>query len=299
MADPTDNTVFGVAPLKWTLPVVSAALILLFVAIRPEASSGLGLFARLGFWSAHVGIGLAGLVVASLLIRRSLFIRLPLPMSIIATGIAGVIVTAPAYWLMDRWLPVPGAAVPDGWLDTFAMEGPWHGVIAECMEVAPLFVASWFVVNLPLILKPSRPDESAPPPDPDESAIPRAAPTPGAVETSPADSFLDRLPAVLGRDLVAISSDLHYLHVYTTLGKTMLLGSLSDTVRVMGTLGMRVHRSHWVAHAHVERLHIAGKEALCVMSSGLRVPVSRRKRAEAKAQYGQAIAIKRKTGSAA
>ena len=299
MRESTDNTVFGVAPLKWTLPVVGAALILLFVAIRPEASSGLGLLGRLGFWSAHVGIGLAGLVVASLLIRRSLFIRIPLSLSIIATGIVGVIATAPAYWLMDRWLPVPGAAVPDGWLDTFAMEGPWQGVIAEGMEVAPLFVASWFVVNLPLILNPSRPDERGPPSGPDEPVIPRPGPTSRAAETSPADGFLERLPAVLGRDVVAISSDLHYLHVYTTLGKTMLIGSLSDTVRALGPLGMRVHRSHWVAHAHVERLHIAGREALCVMSDGLRVPVSRRKRAEVKAQYGQGIAVKRKACSAA
>ncbi|MGD9340149.1 MAG: LytTR family DNA-binding domain-containing protein [Chromatiales bacterium] len=299
MRDSTDNTVFGVAPLKWTLPVVGAALVLLFVAIRPEASSGLGLFERFGFWSAHVGIGLAGLVVASLLIRRSLFIRLPLSLSIIATGIVGVIATAPAYWLMDRWLPVPGAAVPDGWLDTFAMEGTWQGVIAECLEVAPLFVASWFVINLPLIFSPSRPDEREPPPDPDAPAAPRSGPTPKGVETGPADGFLDRLPAVLGRDLVAISSDLHYLHVYTTLGKTMLIGSLSDTVRALGPLGMRVHRSHWVAHAHVVRLHIAGKEALCVMSDGLRVPVSRRRRAEVKAQYGQGIAVKRKPCSAA
>jgi DNA-binding LytR/AlgR family response regulator len=103
----------------------------------------------------------------------------------------------------------------------------------------------------------------------------------------PLPDCLVRLPAAVGRDLVALSSDLHYLHVHTTRGRAMILGNLGEAAAALGGRGMRVHRSHWVAHEHVQHVQIAGNKAWCLMSTGLRVPVSRRKRRETRAQYGQ------------
>ena len=100
-------------------------------------------------------------------------------------------------------------------------------------------------------------------------------------------SFLDRLPAVIGRDIVAVSSDLHYLHVDTTRGRAMILGSLKDAAAALGDRGMLVHRAHWVAHAHVRRVQIAGPEAWCHLSTGQRVPVSRRRRRAVRDHYGE------------
>ena len=282
------GTVFGVASLERTLPAVALVLVLLFVAVRPEATAGLGLLERLGYWILHVGIGLAGLMAASLVIRRRVFTRWPLSLAIVVTGVIGAVAAAPAYWLVDQWWPVPGGAVPDDWLDDFAAAGAWQGVVAECLEVAPLFVTSWFAVNLPLILGQPRID-APPPPSPPEPPRERAPPGPGrsgAKSESTAGRFLDRLPAALGRDVVAVSSDLHYLHVHTTRGSAMILGSLREAVAALADAGMTVHRSHWVAHAHVRRVLIAGNEASCQLSTGLRVPVSRRKRRDVRRQYG-------------
>lgn len=277
-------TVFGVASLERTLPAVGLALVLLFVAVRPEASAGLGLAGRLGYWILHVGIGLAGLAVASLVIRRRIFTRWPISVAIVVTGIVGALAAAPAYWLVDQWWPVPGGAVPDDWLDDFAAAGPWQGIVAECLEVAPLFVTSWFAVNMPLILGQPR-IEAPPPPDPPDPPHGPSPPRPAASAPG-ASPFLDRLPAALGRDVVAVSSDLHYLHVHTTRGSAMILGSLRDAAAALGDAGMIVHRSHWVAHAHVRRVVIAGSVAACQLSTGLSIPVSRRRRRDVRRQYG-------------
>jgi hypothetical protein len=287
---PTDATVFGVAPLGRTVPFVALALVALFVMIRPEASAGLGFAARIAYWSLHVAIGLGGLAVASLVARRSPWSRLPLPLAIILTGILGAAATAPAYWLADRWWPVPAAAEVDDWLDAFAAAGAWQAIVAECLEVAPLFVTSWFVINLPLILVRPRlesptPPEDAPPDPPARAGASTAGSKPATERRLP--DCLSRLPAALGQDLVALSSDLHYLHVHTTRGHAMILGSLREAAAALEDRGMLVHRAHWVAHAHVRRVQIAGSKAWCLMANGLRVPVSRRKRREARAQYGQ------------
>jgi hypothetical protein len=284
----TDGSVFGVASLRHTLPGVAVALVALFVAIRPEASAGLGLWARIAFWSLHVAIGLGGLAVASLVARRQLWVRLPLSVTIVLTGIIGAAAAAPSFWLVDHWWPVPAGAEADDWLDSFAAAGPWQGIVAECLEVAPLFVTSWFTINLPLILAQPRLD---PPPSPEDGPPGPGVRAAGRLSRRAADpplpDCLSRLPAALGGDLVAMSSDLHYLHVHTTGGRAMILGSLKDAAAALGERGMMVHRAHWVAHAHVRRVQISGNKAWCLMSTGVRVPVSRRKRREVRAHYGQ------------
>jgi DNA-binding LytR/AlgR family response regulator len=54
-------------------------------------------------------------------------------------------------------------------------------------------------------------------------------------------------------------------------------------------LGMQVHRSSWIAKAHTVKVHMAGAEAYCVMTNGLKVPVSRNKRKEVKNYFGQFV----------
>jgi hypothetical protein len=302
VSTPIDATVFGVASLRRTLPCVALALVALFVALRPEASAGLGLLARAGYWSLHVAIGLGGLAVASVIARRPPWTRLPLPLSLLLTGLLGALAAAPAFWLAEHWWPVPGGEAPDDWLDAFAAAGVWQGMLAEALEVAPAFVTCWLAVNLPLILARAGPAPT-PPADPPPEPPPAKGASGGARRSAPATGpplpeCLERLPAAVGRDLVAISSDLHYLHVHTTRGRAMILGNLGDAAAALGDLGMRVHRSHWVAHAHVRRVQIAGNKAWCLMSTGLRVPVSRRKRRETRNQYGQGpVAADAATGS--
>ena len=80
----------------------------------------------------------------------------------------------------------------------------------------------------------------------------------------------------IGRDLVYLRMADHYVEAFTTEGSDLVLMRFADAVAELeGANGMRVHRSYWVARAHVtgaERIN--GRPALC-LTGGHKVPVSR------------------------
>ncbi len=105
----------------------------------------------------------------------------------------------------------------------------------------------------------------------------------------PNRAFLSTLPGFMGTDIIAVSSDLHYLNVWTSAGRTTVLGSLRNVVCELGESGLLVHRSHWIAHAHVRRIVGAGNDAAIIMSNELRVPVSRRRWKMVREHYGKGV----------
>jgi len=108
--------------------------------------------------------------------------------------------------------------------------------------------------------------EPAEPAEPAEQAEPVGPP--------PA-SFLDRLPAHLGRDVVYLKVSGHYLEVVTTHGSGVILQRLMDAVRELGSRGMQIHRSYWVAHNHVRYVVRRDRRTLLHLTGDHEVPVSR------------------------
>ena len=90
-------------------------------------------------------------------------------------------------------------------------------------------------------------------------------------------AFLDRLPQRLGRELLCVRTEDHYLRVTTPLGDDLILMRMADAeMELAGADGLRVHRSWWVARAAVAQVErLAGNKMVLVLRSGLRVPVSR------------------------
>lgn len=89
-------------------------------------------------------------------------------------------------------------------------------------------------------------------------------------------TFLDRLPANLGRDLVRISVTDHYLDVHTASGKTSIHGSLSNACNELtGYDGIRIHRAHWVATLAVEKRVWRDSSLVLQLRNGDLVPVGR------------------------
>lgn len=285
----TNLTVLGAASLSTTLPIIGIALVLLFVLMKPEATSGFSVPERLLFWSAHIGLGLVSILVASKLIRVRLVRNTPPWLAILLTGLIGAATLAPLYLLLEGLVPPHLADEPDDWLDFFSMQGPIQSVIAEFLEVTPVFLAAWFAVNLPLLVGHPEVDEGPPGgtggPDVASSDNPTPQQSPD-IEDSEED-FYSRLPRAIGRDIILVSSDMHYLHVQTILGKCMILGTIRDAAEQLGEIGMLVHRSHWVAHKHVRRLARSGRSWKCVMSNDQRVPVSRRNHGKVSEWYGR------------
>jgi hypothetical protein len=121
-------------------------------------------------------------------------------------------------------------------------------------------------------------DPQPPVPDPTQASHAERA---DAIE-----GLLDRLPLAIGRQLVSITSDLHYLQVVTRRGRATVLGSLSEAEAELGARGLRIHRSHWVALDAVRRLRRGAQGWRCELHDGRSMPVSRRRAAEIKLQLG-------------
>ncbi|HKU96918.1 MAG TPA: LytTR family DNA-binding domain-containing protein [Vineibacter sp.] len=113
-------------------------------------------------------------------------------------------------------------------------------------------------------------------PSPPADASPPTVPPPALPASSPADSFLRRLPPELGRDLQAVEMEDHYARVHTALGSTLILLRLRDAVTELGEgSGLQVHRSWWVARDAVARSERDGTKTTLILRNGVRVPVSK------------------------
>jgi hypothetical protein len=92
----------------------------------------------------------------------------------------------------------------------------------------------------------------------------------------PKPTFLDRLPPHLGRDLLCLEMEDHYVRAHTAHGSTLILMRMRDAVTEMaGIEGERVHRSWWVARAAVTAPLRRERATLLQLSNGLEVPVAR------------------------
>ncbi len=287
---PLNGTVFGVAPMRVTLPLAGLMLVILFIAMEPAVTAGLNVFERAVFWVLHVGVGLAGIAAASLVIRQLTFPRWHPGVLILLAGFIGAFIVTPMFLVLEFLLPTHMIKPDDDALDAFAARSVGHAVIAEYLDVVPLLVTAWAAINLPLFLRPGgRPPAGG---GPDGGTAGVGDPERETLLDPAKEQFFEKLPETLGRDIVAISSDLHYLHVFTTEGRTMIIGSLRDVALIFADEGMLVHKSHWVCHRQVIRYTSAAQRAHCIMSTGIKVPVSRRRRAQVKAMYGDASTVK-------
>lgn len=97
------------------------------------------------------------------------------------------------------------------------------------------------------------------------------------VHIRPVDAkrLLESLPEPVGQDVVYVHVSGHYLDVVTTSGSAIVLMRLADVVPALGSRGMQVHRSYWVAYRHIRKLVRRDYRMLLCLTDGYEVPVSR------------------------
>ncbi len=99
--------------------------------------------------------------------------------------------------------------------------------------------------------------------------------------------FFKRLPLELGKSLISIQAQDHYLNVKTQKGSHMVLLRMGDAVEELTQFdGMQVHRSWWVANDHVKSVQKSQGKTLLILSDGEEVPVSRGYAKEVNRQFG-------------
>lgn len=288
-------------------PLVVMVLALLFAQLGPEPTRHLPGFAAWGVWALHIGVGLGLAVLATRGVGAAWPRRWSAPPGstwgrLVVGGLVGSLAFAPFALGFDVAFPPPVAEAPDDLFDHWEARGGPLGLFAEWVQLAPTYLASWLLLNLvpiaPPVLEP-RSAEARTPPDVAVGAGPVAeahdatrppAPLPGDGPDLAA-AFFARLPAAIGRDLVRIDADLHYLQVRTVLGRATVLGTLAEVEAALPALGLRVHRSHWVALSALRRVSKSAKGWACELQGGERVPISRRRLADVRARLGKDFVI--------
>ena len=197
---------------------------------------------RYAYWFGLVAMGYV-LATATLQILRPLaaFARLP---KVAAIAVVGLISTLPMMFVVAWTLEVVfGRSTPPGQLVSLYLS-------VAAVQLAIAGIAVWRFLA---------PDRPAPP-----------------VEDPNTDQFFARVPERLGRDLLALEAQDHYLLVHTRRGSTLIHMRLSEAVQILPPqLGFQAHRRWWVARDEVAGLRRNGHQTLIELTSGLAVPVGR------------------------
>ncbi|WP_213980387.1 LytTR family DNA-binding domain-containing protein [Sphingomonas sp. dw_22] len=171
---------------------------------------------------------------------------------------------------LPRWAALGAAtalaALPTTLLVAWAMAGMgWQRLtLGELLQLYPKVLLLGAVVTaIQVALR--RPVPAA-------AAAEPAAPLPPSREPA----LLAQLPPRLGRDLLYLGNEDHYVRAYTSEGDALLLMRLRDAVEDLAGLdGARVHRSWWVARHAVAEVLRRDRAVVLRLVDGRQVPVAR------------------------
>ncbi|CDZ25366.1 LytTR family DNA-binding domain-containing protein [Neorhizobium galegae] len=237
---------------SWRFWTTFALVVLLFVVTGPYGTfERMTLGIRLGYWlivhAVTWSIAICFALMAEILLRRHLNHTL-------ARMTIGSLVAA---------LPI-GFAL--GAID-FAFFGHWTNMgngFHRALFALPLCALFCLLTYMAMHRQIAEVSASALPP---ASALAPAASEP---------EILTRLKPQNRGAILRLSVEDHYTDVVTSRGHELILLRFADALKELGaTPGLQVHRSHWVADAHVERLKRDGGRLVLVMKDGTEIPVSR------------------------
>lgn len=252
-------------PREWAIDLAIMTAVGAFLGLIGPFGSyyGGGLETRIAYWVANVWIGF---IVLSIVVRLSLraAIRLDLPIWFaLAMGVA--IGAAPLSIVLDFfsarfWPPNHGQLNPP-----FAQ----YGQVLAMSE--PFAFGYYFLADRGWRAAVRQRAQASTPP-----ARPASGDGDGEAPAEAGADFLDRLPARLGRELLCLQMEDHYVRAHTARGSDLILTPLKDAIAELGEVdGLRVHRSWWVAKDAVAEPRTNGRNLSLRLSNGLEVPVSR------------------------
>lgn len=216
---------------------------------------------RYGFW---IGLTLAGVVAALTAAAVPPVGRIRgLAMRVVAIALVSAVpMTFVVAWTMS--LVQPGRSFAPQQL-------PALFVAVAAIQLLIAFVTTILVPVEPAEAASSQPARSG------MKADPPAFPT----------ALLGRLPPPIGRDIIALETEDHYLRVHAAGGSALILMRMADAVDMLDPrLGAQVHRRWWVAEAAVAGLRREGQKMTLLLVDGREVPVGRTFAAAAMTRFG-------------
>jgi hypothetical protein len=241
------------------------------------------------FWALQIGVGLTIFqTILYLMSRVDSKGRMPLWSLVAMSGLCGSVVLAPIYWLIGEGLMQQFMGFAET-IDTDELRSVertlgWAALVEEWLDISGPVIAGWALISWPRLQGLLPPLVQKTNWSVDEPLV-ALSQEPKVIEVS-VRSWREALPRELGDDVIAVKSELQYLRVWTNRGAALVLGSLQEVEDEEGSAGMRIHRSWWVHARHVRTVRRRGEAAICELSDGREVPISRRRKADAMARFG-------------
>ncbi len=89
-------------------------------------------------------------------------------------------------------------------------------------------------------------------------------------------AFFRRLPVHIGKNILSLEAQDHYVNVTTDMGSALVLIRLADAITELeGIDGLRIHRSHWVATDAIAKTLRKDRKLQVELTNGTALPVSR------------------------
>jgi len=255
-----------VHPIKYFY-AIAVGLGLVFYTI--SQAEGAHPFWSLIQWQLQSIIPITLLILSHLFWAGFTFFQNQLPwIRLIISGITGTILSAPFALLIEILLA--NEPVPTNW--AFALVEEWGGLSVPV-------IISWLLMNAPLLTgyeyrKPGLVSNTHSDVTDENSAC---LPTTEIQQLAGIENFTD---------ILALSSELHYLDVIQNDSHQLILYSLATAIEsIPEGLGMQVHRSHWVAFAGVKEFKRTGRQGVLILLNDKEIPVSRNYLKSVKAQF--------------
>lgn len=249
-------------------------LALLFTVIGAEGATDRSSILRFAQWLLQVGMPLLILIGVHLMLSSfKTFDRLNPWFKLTASGIIGGLVFSPVALALDFLFGV------DSWPGIDDIDRLSSLVLQEVAGVVPPVLLVWLGINAPRVLGLNFGRVGDLPTSP--PAAREKSPAPAEVDAQA--GFLNQVPASIGRDIVYLMAELHYLRVVTTRGQRLVLYNLRDAIdELPAETGIQTHRSYWASFAHAKRLLKRDGKVFLMMDDGHEVPVSRRQASRVK-----------------
>ncbi|QUD90001.1 LytTR family DNA-binding domain-containing protein [Phenylobacterium montanum] len=250
------------APREWARDLAVAAGIGAFLGLIGPFGSYYGgpVELRVAYWVSELLIGFAVMsLVVRLCLRLAERMDLPVWFAVPVSAAIGALPTSLAVGAFGAWF----------WPGSHGHFGSLLAQYGDTLVIAePCTFGYYFLMDR---RRREQPASKAPGPQTAEPAL--------AVAATPVEAgsgFLSRLPPRLGRDLICLQMEDHYVRAHTAKGSDLILVSLKDAVAELADAdGLQVHRSWWVARKAVTAPVFNGRNLSLRLSNGLEAPVSR------------------------
>ena len=220
---------------------------------------------RYAFWLGLTLVGVAAALAADAVLPRSRLLHLHL----IRTGAVALVSALPmtfvVAWTMS--LVQPGRVFTPQQLPALfvAVAAVQLLVVYTTRASAPKAVGAEAHATVPAVQRPEAERVSAP-------TFPTA--------------LLSKLPPELGRDIIALETEDHYLRVHAAGGSALILMRMADAVVMLDPqLGAQVHRRWWVADGAVAGVRMDAQKLSLQLIDDRLVPVGRTFSAAVRARF--------------